>query len=150
MRRAAIILSAALLLGLPSITNAQYNDSDRQNPKEYHDEDSQPLAIVSYLFYPIGYAFEWLVGRPLHYVATESPVAPIFRPVGGNDESPPPPVPVIPDNSLNSAAAEAPPPQDWTPTHQHTTPPAAGGVAQPASPSQSSGMPPTSVQPTMH
>ena len=77
MRRAAIILCAALVLGLPTISSAQYNDNDQQNPKEYHDEDSQFLAVVSYVFYPIGYAFEWLVARPLHYVANESPATPL-------------------------------------------------------------------------
>lgn len=148
MRRAAIILCAALLLGLPTISNAQYNDSDRQNPKEYHDEDSQPLAIASYLLYPFGYALEWGVARPLHYITTESPVAPVFRPVGGNDESPPPPVPIIPDNTLNTAAGEAPVPQDWTPKRAPTPP--AASFAQPVSPSQSAGAPPSSNQPALH
>src|ERR1700730_15704502 len=89
MRRVAIILCAALVLGLPTISSAQYHDNDQQNPKEYHDEDSQPLAIISYVFYPIGYAFEWLVARPLHYVAHESPVAPMFKEVDGDDAAPP-------------------------------------------------------------
>jgi len=54
MRRVAIILSAALFVALPAISHAQYNDTDNQNPKEYHDEDSQPLAIVGDLLYPFG------------------------------------------------------------------------------------------------
>jgi hypothetical protein len=143
MRRAAIILCAALVLGLPIVSHAQYNDNDQQNPKEYHDDDSQPLAIVSYLFYPIGYAFEWLVSRPLHYVATDSPAAPVFKPVDGNDEAPPPPIPVIPDNTLNSAAAESTTPQDWSPRGS-TTPPA-WAVTKPAVPPQ---LPPSTVQPS--
>jgi hypothetical protein len=149
MRRAAIIFCAALVLGLPAISNAQYNDNDQQNPKEYHDEDSQPLAIISYVLYPIGYAFEWLVARPLHYVATESPVAPVFKPLDGNDAAPPPPVPIIPDNTLNSAAAESTTPQDWSPTRRTTTEPA-WGVAKPARPSQSSNAPPSADQPALH
>ncbi len=116
MRRAAIILCAALVLGLPTISSAQYNDNDQQNPKEYHDEDSQFLAVVSDVFYPIGYAFEWLIARPLHYVATESPAAPVFKPMDADDGTPPPPAPIIPDNTLNSAAAESNTPQDWSPT----------------------------------
>lgn len=148
MRRVAIIFCAAVLLGLPTISNAQYNDNDQQNPKEYHDEDSQALALVSYLFYPIGYAFEWVVARPLHYVATDSPVAPVFRPVGGDDTSPPPPIPIIPDNTLNSAAAEPSTPQDWTPT-RGPNPEPGFGVAPPAAPQRSSGAPAAS-QPTLH
>src|SRR5882757_5126059 len=142
MRRAAIILCAALVLGLPTISSAQYNDNDQQNPKEYHDEDSQPLAIVSYLFYPIGYAFEWLVARPLHYVATESPAAPVFKDVDGNDTAPPPPAPIIPDNTL----------QDWSPTRAPSTSNAvpAWGVAKSAPAAQSSSAPPSGSQPVLH
>ena len=55
MRRVAIILCAALFVALPTISHAQYNDTDQQHPKEYHDEDSQPLAIIADLLYPIGY-----------------------------------------------------------------------------------------------
>jgi hypothetical protein len=156
MRRDAIIFCAAVLLALPTISNAQYNDNDQQNPKEYHDEDSQALALVSYLFYPIGYAFEWAVARPLHYITSESPVAPVFRPVGGDDQTPPPPVPIIPDNTLNSAAAEPSAPQDWTPTRAQNPQPAFGvaqpafGVAQPSSPARSSAAPAPANQPTLH
>ena len=102
MRRVAITLFAATFVALPAISHAQYNDTDRQNPKEYHDEDSQPLAIVADLLYPVGFAVEWLVARPLHYLSTDSPASPIFRPVGGDDMSPPPPVPIIPDNTMDA------------------------------------------------
>jgi hypothetical protein len=153
MRRAAIILCAALVLGLPTISSAQYNDNDQQNPKEYHDEDSQFLAIVSDVFYPIGYAFEWLIARPLHYVAAESPAAPVFKPMDADDGTPPPPAPIIPDNTLNSAAAESNTPQDWSPTRNGsstTAPVPAWGVAKPASPAQSSAPPPSDSQPALH
>ena len=45
--------------------------TDRQNPNEYTDEDSQPLRMLSYLVAPVGFLLEWGVARPLHYVATE-------------------------------------------------------------------------------
>ena len=76
MRLVAIIFCAALFVGLPTISHAQYNDNDQQNPKEYHDEDSQPLAIVADILYPVGYGLEWLVARPMHWLANDSPVAP--------------------------------------------------------------------------
>jgi hypothetical protein len=139
---------------MPTISGAQYNDNDQQNPQEYHDEDSQPLAIVSYVLYPLGYAFEWLVARPLHYVAHESPVAPVFKEVDGDDAAPPPPAPIIPDNTLNSAAAEPNTPQDWSPTRGGSTSTSnavpAWGVAKPAAPSQSSAAPPSGSQPALH
>jgi hypothetical protein len=120
MRRVAIISAAALFVALPTISHAQYNDNDQQNPKEYHDEDSQPLAIVADLLYPIGYAAEWLVARPMHYLTTDSPASPIFRPIGGDDMSPPPPVPIIPDNTMESSASSTTP-QDWSPSRAPVT-----------------------------
>ena len=145
MRRVAIIFSAALLVALPTISHAQYNDNDQQNPKEYHDEDSQPLALFADLIYPIGYGLEWLVARPLHWVAYDSPAAPVFRPVGGIDaSSPPPPVPIIPDNTMDQTTTSTTP-QDWSPTRAPVTtnstvikqtapPPAYGSSVQSAPP----------------
>ena len=72
MRLVAIIFCAALFVGLPTISHAQYNDNDQQNPKEYHDEDSQPLAIFADILYPLGYGLEWLVARPAHWLANDS------------------------------------------------------------------------------
>jgi hypothetical protein len=115
MRQVAIIFCAALLVGLPTISHAQYNDNDQQDPKEYHDEDSQPLALFADLIYPIGYALEWVVARPLHYLSHDSAVAPVYRPVGGSDMAPPPPVPIIPDNTMDDTTASNVP-QDWSPT----------------------------------
>jgi hypothetical protein len=120
MRRFAIIFCTALMFAMPTVARAQYNDNDQQNPKEYHDEDSQPLAIVADVLYPIGYAAEWLIARPMHYLANDSPAAPAFRPVGGNDTTPMPPVPVIPDNTMASEPAQSTP-QDWSPTRTTVT-----------------------------
>jgi hypothetical protein len=120
MRRIGIIFCAALFVVLPTISHAQYNDTDLQNPKEYHDEDSQPLALMADILYPIGYAAEWLVARPMHYLANDSSAAPVFRPVGGNDHSPPPPVPIIPDNTMEASSLSTTP-QDWSPTRSPVT-----------------------------
>jgi len=141
-------LAAALWLAIPTTSRAQYNDNDRQNPKEYHDEDSQPLAIVADLLYPLGYGLEWLVARPFHYLANDSPVAPVFRPVGGNDMSPPPPVPIIPDNTMESGSPADTAPQDWSPTRKPVTTNAT--VIKPAAPSTSEAPPASSSQPALH
>ncbi len=143
MRRVAIIFCAALFVVLPAISHAQYNDTDQQNPKEYHDEDSQPLAIIADLLFPIGYAAEWLVARPMHYLAADSPAAPVFRPVGGNDTTPPPPVPIIPDNTMESSSSTTP--QDWSPTRSPVTTNAT--VIKQAAPSS---VAPPSSQPALH
>lgn len=146
MRRVAIIFSAALFVALPAISHAQYNDNDRQNPKEYHDEDSQPLAIAADILYPVGYAIEWLVARPMHWIANDSPATPAFRPVGGNDMSPPPPVPIIPDNTMDQASSSSSTPQDWSPTRAPITTNAT--VIRPSAPAATP--PPSSSQPALH
>jgi hypothetical protein len=148
MRRIAIIFSAALLVALPTISHAQYNDSDRQNPKEYHDEDSQPLALFADIIYPIGYGIEWLVARPMHWIANDSPVAGAYRPVGGDDASPPPPVPIIPDNTMDQTPTSTTP-QDWSPTRAPVTTNATViRRAAPVAPTETS--PPSSNQPALH
>jgi hypothetical protein len=144
MRRIAIILSAALFVALPTISHAQSNDTDSQNPKEYHDEDSQLLALFADVLYPIGFAAEWLVARPMHYLTTDSPVAPIFRPVGGNDTTPPPPVPIIPDNTMEQAESSSATAQDWSPTRSPVTTNAT--VIRQAAPSSA----PSNEQPALH
>ena len=158
MRRIAIIFSAALLVALPTISHAQYNDSDRQNPKEYHDEDSQPLALFADIIYPIGYGLEWLVARPMHWIANDSPISPVYRPVGGNDMTPPPPVPIIPDNTMDQATTSTSP-QDWSPTRapvttnstviRQTAPPSVT-APQPVTVPQPVTAPPSSGQPVYH
>jgi hypothetical protein len=80
MRRLAVCGALALALAIPSVTLAQQGPyNDKQNPNEYTDtEDGQPLKIFSYLIAPIGYAFEWGVARPLHYLATKTSLAPVM------------------------------------------------------------------------
>jgi len=144
MRRVAIVFCAALFVVLPTISHAQYNDTDQQNPKEYHDEDSQLLAIFADLLYPIGFAAEWLVARPVHYLVTDSPAAPVFRPVGGNDTTPPPPIPIIPDNTMEAATVSTTP-KDWSPTRLPVTTNAT--VVKQAAPSSAAS---SSSQPALH
>src|ERR1700676_5133762 len=79
MWRAIICLSAALIIGVPNLAAAQYSDTDKQNPTEYTNEDSQPLRMIAYLIAPIGFLLEWGVARPLHYVATNTFLAPVFN-----------------------------------------------------------------------
>ena len=147
MRRVAIIFCAALLVALPTVSRAQYNDTDQQHPNEYNDEDSQPLAIVADILYPIGYAAEWLVTRPAHWLANDSPASPVYRPVGGRDTSPPPPVPIIPDNTLDQTTSSAA--QDWSPTHAPVT--TNTTVIHQAAPEASPAtVPLTSSQPALH
>jgi hypothetical protein len=68
----------ALAVAMPGMVFAQQGPyNDKQNPDEYTDaEDGQPIKIVSYFIAPVGYALEWAVARPLHYLATKTSLAP--------------------------------------------------------------------------
>jgi hypothetical protein len=68
----------ALAIAMPASAFAQQGPyNDKQNPNEYTDtEDGQVLKVVSYFLAPIGYALEWGVTRPLHYLATKTAAAP--------------------------------------------------------------------------
>jgi hypothetical protein len=96
MWRAIICLSAALILGVPHLAAAQYTESDRQNPAEYTDEDSQPLRMIAYLVAPVGFLLEWGVARPLHYLAAKTFLAPVFNADTHETQYRPPPIADIP------------------------------------------------------
>jgi hypothetical protein len=92
MKRGAILLAAVLLFAVPAISHAQASALDSQNRNEYSDDDSQVLNLVSYVLAPIGFVLEWTVARPLHYLATQSPAAPLL---GANvDTYEPGPLPI--------------------------------------------------------
>jgi hypothetical protein len=97
MWRATLALVAALLLVAPSFARAQgYSDLDKQDATEYDDQDSQLLNMVSYVLRPIGFTLEWGVARPLHYLATKSPLAPVLGANTDSDSDRLPPVTQLP------------------------------------------------------
>jgi hypothetical protein len=111
MRRAIICLCAALIVGVPNLAAAQYSDTERQNPSEYTDEDSQPLRIIAYLMAPLGFILEWGVARPLHYVATDTFLAPIFN---GDTREPQYQPPAIAEIPLDNVGDEPPKPSQFS------------------------------------
>jgi hypothetical protein len=79
MKRASIVLVALLALGLPMVAQAQSDDSAPYGPPDYNDvENGQALQLASYILAPFGFALEWTVTRPLHHLATKTPVAPVL------------------------------------------------------------------------
>ncbi len=118
MRRLMFCMVVVLSMTIPAVTmtaralaqQGPYND--KQNPQEYTDtEDGQPLKVFSYILAPLGYALEWGVTRPLHYLATKTALAPVlsgdteysemYNP--GSNVAPIEPVP--PANTASSSSA---------------------------------------------
>jgi hypothetical protein len=141
MWRAVICLCAALTLSTPCICHAQYVNNDQQNPRAYHnDEDSQPIRLIAYVLAPLGFALEWCVARPMHYVANDTALAPVFN---GYQPPPPyvPPVPLVPPDKI---VESAPPPSMET----AASAPAAA-AAKPSRPARSAPSKPSGQQPAL-
>ncbi|MBF6568686.1 MAG: hypothetical protein IVW54_07405 [Candidatus Binataceae bacterium] len=121
MRRVAIGLSLALILGFSPIVHAQYHEN-QQNPADYNEDDSQPLKIASYFIAPIGFALEWTVARPLNYLANRTPLAPALNPDADQLYKPPkmadlPPPDEFPPEPYEKNPSEASVPVVGTPMH---------------------------------
>lgn len=44
----------------------------------YDDSQSHPLRVAAYVIHPVGWALEWLIARPFHFVVSEPANEPIF------------------------------------------------------------------------
>ena len=133
MRRVTPWLLAALIVAAPQISRAD-EVNEQQNPSEYSDQDASPLRFASYFVMPIGYALEWLIVRPIHYVATETFMAPAMDAEYGSTEPLPiselPPPDYLPDTeppikSDNALAVPEPPVSPAAEPSEVTPPPAA-------------------------
>ncbi len=133
--RAVICLCAALLLGVPRVSHAQYADSDEQNPQEYTEDDSHPLRMIAYILAPIGFTLEWCIARPMHYVATSTFLSPVFNGVEKEPEFTPP-FPLVPPDKI--VEEDVPPSEEATPAavpssaKRGAKPKSAAGAAPPA------------------
>jgi hypothetical protein len=110
MWRAIICLCAALIVGVPRPAAAQIEE-DKQNPSEYTDEDSQPLRMLAYFVAPIGFLLEWGVARPLHYLATDTFLAPAMNAETREPTFTPPAIAEIP---LDNVGDEPPRPSRFS------------------------------------
>jgi hypothetical protein len=50
----------------------------RAVPDDYDDSQTHPLQVAAYLVHPIGYAAEWLIFRPLHYIVSRPMLEKVF------------------------------------------------------------------------
>ena len=67
-----ILVSLVLALGiLGAGTPAHAHDA-------YDDSQSHPLRLVAYAVHPLGFAIEWLVTRPIHFVVSHPQLERVF------------------------------------------------------------------------
>ena len=135
-----LCMVVALAMAMPAMAFAQQGPyNDKQNPTEYTNaEDGQLLKVVSYFIAPIGYALEWGVTRPLHYLATQTALAPMMSGDTENSEmyNPGPTAePIEPLAPANTASAsESSAPQTYiqrTPVGPVVVPPALAPLTSP-------------------
>lgn len=90
MRTLALVVLLGAVLALPQASQAQQQQQDStagwqlHDPNEYRQEDSHPVRAIASLLSPIGWALEWGVARPWHYVATNTFLAPVLN--GGQQD----------------------------------------------------------------
>lgn len=82
MRRVVIAVLVAATLALSSASaSARYDAAEDQ----YADGITHPLRLVSYLIHPLGFAAEWLIGRPFHFVISRPYLDKVFGYAPGED-----------------------------------------------------------------
>jgi hypothetical protein len=47
-------------------------------PDDYDDTQSHPLRVAAYLLNPVGFAAEWLIFRPFHYIVSRPYLEQVF------------------------------------------------------------------------
>jgi hypothetical protein len=146
----------AALLACPLASNAQQQQNPNtgwqlHDPNEYQQEDSHPVRAIASLLSPIGWALEWGVARPWHYVATNTFLAPVLN--GGQQDdtwgeyygTPGPVAEVpIPQQPIKEPAAGAQPPLTEQSFGPASAPPAAAAGTTTGSSRPGLGAPPYS------
>ena len=65
-------VAAMLCVGAPAMGHqASVND-------QYDDEITHPIRIIYHLAHPIGFAAEWLIGRPFQHIVSREGLRNIF------------------------------------------------------------------------
>lgn len=70
MKRFIGVLLAVMVLATPVLAAQPVDD--------YDDSQSNPFRVVAYLAYPLGYALEWALFRPTHWVVAQPGMVDVF------------------------------------------------------------------------
>lgn len=71
------LLATFLLAGMFVFTSGVVRAEDGREP-EYEDSMMHPLHLAAYVLHPVGYAVEWLIGRPFHYIISRPQLDRVF------------------------------------------------------------------------
>lgn len=66
-----LLLALVLALGAVAPGSVLAHDA-------YDDTQSHPLRLAAYALHPAGYALEWLVMRPIHFIVSNPTLEPVF------------------------------------------------------------------------
>jgi hypothetical protein len=61
-------IAAVAVAGLLAFSGSAWAQGVHGVSEEYNDDLTHPLHLAYYLAHPIGFAAEWLVGRPIHFI----------------------------------------------------------------------------------
>ena len=82
MKRLSIVLAVAMLwVALAGTAHAWWSCDEHPwacAPHPYDESESHPLRLIAYFVHPIGFAAEWLIARPIHYVVSQPYAADVF------------------------------------------------------------------------
>jgi hypothetical protein len=71
------LLIAGLVVATLALSGGTVRASDSLND-QYDDSIMHPLRLAYYVAHPVGFAAEWLIGRPFHYLISRPYLEDIF------------------------------------------------------------------------
>jgi hypothetical protein len=84
MKRLILVAAVISLVGLGTgVSRATTRQTD-----QYDDSLTHPLLIAYHLAYPVGFAAEWLIGRPFQYMISRPYLDRFFGYAPHEEESP--------------------------------------------------------------
>ena len=80
------LLMAGLVMAMLALSSGTVRASESPND-EYDDSIMHPLRLAYYVAHPVGFAAEWLIGRPFHYLISRPYLDEIFGYHPSSEES---------------------------------------------------------------
>jgi hypothetical protein len=72
VKRLLAVLMVVFALSAPGVASAA------EPVDAYDDSQSHPFRIIGYIVHPVGYALEWAIFRPIHWVVAQPNLEKVF------------------------------------------------------------------------